>query len=70
MIVSENKLSNNEINYLPFSKGVPKWGQLFAIAKILPSKSAATKIARPSTSTGTRSPAAISLDLRTGTHSS
>lgn len=56
--------------YLPFSRGVPRWGQLLAIAKILPSKSAATRIANPSTSTGTRSPAAMSLDFKTGTHSS
>ena len=56
--------------YLPFSRGVPRWGQLFAMAKILPSRSAATSKARPSTSTGTRSPAAMSLDLSTATHSS
>lgn len=40
------------------------------MAKILPSRSAATRMASPSTSTGTRSPAAMSLDFRTGTHSS
>ena len=56
--------------YLPFSRGVPRWGQLFAMAKILPSRSAATSKARPSTSTGTRSPAAMSLDFSTATHSS
>ena len=55
---------------LPFSNGVPKWGQLLAIAKILPSRSAATRRASPSTSTGTKSPAAISLDFNTATHSS
>ena len=57
-------------HYLPFSRGVPRWGQLFAMAKILPSRSAATSKARPSTSTGTRSPAAMSFDLSTATHSS
>ena len=55
---------------LPFSKGVPKWGQLLATAKILPSRSAAISKANPSTSTGTRSPAAISFDFNTATHSS
>ena len=55
---------------LPFSKGVPKCGQLLATAKILPSRSAAIRRANPSTSTGTRSPAAISFDFNTATHSS
>ena len=41
-----------------------------ATAKILPSRLAAIRRARPSTSTGIKSPAAISLDFRTATHSS